>query len=80
MENVRRGMKKCINGKTKYKTEKDAYKARACIFSNDPSADMLDLMLDLLPYTCPLCGFIHLGHRSKYLRYISRVTEARDNI
>jgi hypothetical protein len=79
MEAVRGGMNKCVNGQKKYRTEKEAYKARASIFSNDPSADMLDLMLDLLPYTCPLCGYIHLGHRSKYLAYISRMTTAREN-
>jgi hypothetical protein len=76
MDNVRGGMKKCVNGKKKYRTEKDAYKAKAYILSHDPSADILDL----LPYTCPQCGFIHLGHRSKYLGYISRMTTARDNI
>jgi hypothetical protein len=56
-------MKKCINGKVKYRTEKDANKGRMYILSHDPSANMLDL----LPYTCPLCGFFHLGHRSKYI-------------
>ena len=63
-------MKKCKNGKVKYRTEKDAYKAKGYIISHDPSADMLDL----LPYTCPVCGFIHLGHRSKHLENISRST------
>jgi len=56
-------MKKCKSGKVKYRTEKEANKARMYILSHDPSADMLDL----LPYLCPLCGFFHVGHRSKYV-------------
>lgn len=56
-------MKKCRNGKVKFRTEKEANKARMYILSHDPSANMLDLM----PYVCPLCGYFHVGHRSKYL-------------
>lgn len=56
-------MKKCKNGKVKYRTEKEANKARMYILSHDPSANMLDL----LPYICPLCAFFHVGHRSKYI-------------
>ncbi len=69
-------MKKCTNGKVKYRTEKDAYKAKAHIISHDPSADMLDL----LPYTCPECGFIHLGHHSKYLRSLGPSLTTRETI
>jgi hypothetical protein len=56
-------MKRCKNGKVKYRTEKEANKARMYILSHDPSAGMLDL----LPYVCPQCGFFHVGHRSKYI-------------
>lgn len=55
-------MKKCKNGKVKFRTEKEANRARMYILSHDPSAGMFDLM----PYVCPLCGFFHVGHRSKY--------------
>lgn len=69
-------MKKCANGKVKYRTEKEAYKARGYILSHDPSANMLDL----LPYNCPECGFIHLGHRSKYLGLQDRSRTSTTNI
>lgn len=61
-------MKKCRNGKVKFRTEKEANKARMYILSHDPSANMLDLM----PYVCPLCGYFHVGHRSKYVLATSR--------
>ena len=67
-------MKKCKNGKTKYRTEKEANKARMYILSHDPSANMLDLF----PYICPVCGFFHVGHRSKYLLSIERIQTTKE--
>ena len=69
-------MKKCKNGKVKYRTEKEAYRAKSYIISHDPSADLLEL----LPYTCPECGFIHLGHRFKYLGSSSYKSATSKNI
>ena len=63
-------MKRRKNGKVKYRTEKEANRARMYILSHDPSAGMLDL----LPYVCPQCGFFHVGHRSKYLLATESVT------
>ena len=67
-------MKKCRNGKVKFRTEKEANKARMYILSHDPSANMLDLM----PYVCPLCGYFHVGHRSKYLLAASGAMPCKD--
>ena len=63
-------MKRCKNGKVKFRTEKEANRARMYILSHDPSAGMLDL----LPYICPKCGFFHVGHRSKYIHAMARDT------
>ena len=68
-------MKRCKNGKVKYRTEKEANKARMYILSHDPSAGMLDLM----PYVCPECGFFHVGHRSKYVLAISRASASAES-
>lgn len=67
---------KCKNGKVKYRTEKDANRARMYILSHDPSAGMFDLM----PYMCPECGFFHVGHRSKYLRALSRAAASAGSV
>ena len=67
-------MKRCKYGKDKYRTGKEANKARMYILSHDPSAGMLDF----LPYVCPQYGFFYIGHRSKYIfstAYDSKSTE-----
>lgn len=68
-------MKKCKNGKVKYRTEKEANRARMYILSHDPSASMLDL----LPYVCPKCGFFHVGHRSKYVLSARRALAEKES-
>jgi hypothetical protein len=68
-------MKKCKNGKVKYRAEKEANRARMYILSHDPSANMLDL----LPYVCPLCGFFHVGHRSKYILSTRRALAEKES-
>jgi hypothetical protein len=68
-------MKRCRNGKVKYRTEKEANKGRMYILSHDPSANMFDLM----PYVCPLCGYFHVGHRSKYLLSTARAVLPKDS-
>lgn len=67
-------MNRCKNGKVKYRTEKEANRARMYILSHDPSAGMLDLM----PYVCPECGFFHVGHHSKYLHSLSQNSKSTE--
>lgn len=54
-------MAQCKN-KKKYGTPKSAARGRMNLWGADPTADLNDLHV----YKCPICGFLHIGHKSKF--------------
>ena len=54
-------------GKKKYGNLKNANRGRMNLWGSDPSADLNDLHV----YRCPVCGFYHVGHKSKYEEYLN---------
>ena len=55
-------------GKKKYGTEKNALRGRMNLWGADPNANLNDLHV----YKCGICGFYHVGHKSKYEEYKKR--------
>lgn len=60
-------MGQCLN-KKKYGTLKNAERGRMNLWGSDPKADLSDLHV----YKCPVCGYFHVGHKSKYQEYQKR--------
>jgi len=54
--------------KKKYGTVRNAERGRMNVWGSDPTADLSDLHV----YKCPECGFWHVGHKSKYEKYVRR--------
>lgn len=71
---------KCpATGKSKYKSQERADRAKMYIWSHDPSADIGDLH----SYICEHCGCWHVGHKSYYEKKLkdenSRSKENQNN-
>jgi len=60
-------MGQCLN-KKKYGTLKNAERGRMNLWGSDPKADLSDLHV----YQCPICKFYHVGHKSKYEKYVRK--------
>lgn len=57
-------MAQCQN-KKKYGTLKNAERGRMNLWGADPRVELSDLHV----YSCPICGYFHVGHKSKYERW-----------
>lgn len=57
------------SGKKRFGTIRSATVGKRRIFAY--SSISIEEMNDLQPYRCPICGFYHLGHKSKYETNIS---------
>lgn len=63
----------CVN-KKRYGNKKNAERGRMNLWGCDPKADLNDLHV----YICPNCGFWHVGHRSKYEKYLEKRDGKKD--